>query len=91
MTVTPPRMDPVTSGVKVTVTVQDLPASRFPPQGVVPLGVTTKYPLPVTLLISIVAELTFLMVVVFTLDVVMPTFPKLTLAGVKVSGDEAPF
>ena len=84
-------MDPVTSGVKVTVTVQDLLASRFPPQGVAPLGVTTKYPLPVTLLISIVAALAFLMVTVFALEVVMPTLPKLRLAGLKVNGDVAPF
>ena len=84
-------MVPVTSGVKVTVTVQDLPASRFPPQGVAPLGVTTKYPLPVTLLISMVAEVIFLMVVVLAVEVVMPTLPKLRLAGVKVKGDVAPF
>ena len=84
-------MVPVTSGVNVTVTVQDLPASTFPPQGVAPLGVTTKYPLPVTLLISIVAALTFLMVVVLAIEVVIPTFPKLRLAGVKVNGDVVPF
>jgi hypothetical protein len=91
ITVTPPRLLPVTSGVNVAVTVHDLVALRFPPQGVAPLGVTAKYPLPVTLVILIAAALMFLMVTVLLLEVARPTFPKLRLAGVKVNGAEVPF
>src|SRR5215469_5621730 len=39
-TAMPPIWLPVTSGEKVAVTVQDLPAAKEPPQGVAPLGVT---------------------------------------------------
>jgi hypothetical protein len=73
------------------VTVQEAPALRFPPHGVLPLGVDVKYPLPVTLLMSMVDELTFLIVVVFELVVFRMTLPKLWLAGLKVSGELAPF
>src|SRR5580700_3103685 len=37
------------------------------------------------------AELTFLMVVVFELEVFRTTFPKLWLAGLKVNGELGPF
>ena len=61
------------------------------PQGVEPLGAAVKNPLPVMLVRLIVAKLTFLMVVVFELEVFSTIFPKLWLAGVKVNGEVAPF
>jgi hypothetical protein len=91
LTVMPPISDPATGVFAVTVTVHDLPAASAPPHGVVPLGVTVKYPLPVTLLIVTDALVAFLMVDVFETDVFNPISPKLKLEGLKVNGEVEPF
>ena len=75
----------------MTVTVQDAPAFSEAPQGVEPLGVAVKNPLPVMLVRFTAAEVTFLMVVVLELEVFRTIFPKLWLAGLKVNGELVPF
>lgn len=90
-TVTPPTSVPVVRGVNVTVTVHDLPLASAPPQGDVVPGTVVKYPPPEILPIVIEAAVPFLTVRSFETDVFNATFPKLRLAGLKVSGEVAPF
>lgn len=71
--------------------VQDAPAFKLVPHGADPLGVAVKYPLPVMLVRFTAAEVVFLMVVVFELETLSTTLPKLWLAGLKVKGAVGPF
>ncbi len=75
----------------MTVTVQDAPAFRVEPQGVLPPGTAVKYPLPLMLVMLMAEALTFLMVVVLELEVLRTMLPKLWLAGLNVNGDVGPF